>query len=390
VSNKIEMRLVRRVVVGAVVLRAAVVCDGMWAAQGKGYVAADASGCMVWAPEQLNKPDYVPRYTGACRDGHAEGKGKVEWLNKYASMRVSTKWDGYFRNGVFVGDAAMTYPIVPQGGDEYLVDVGHVAGGEVTAFAKSRQDGGMQLCASWQVAVVLDKSVNAADDAEVKQAMASAVAKVQAVCHNNGGSVQVGAYAVPVVRDGNGMRPAAVADGRMGWGDNQVGSYSNGVSAAVRGRAQARAASEQMAASRQRFDAFTVKNGVTAWVTTGQLDTNPFKYEGKIVGVVVELDRMASRDTALLGNGLDGYEGGEVQLHGVTPDFPGQEHTVLMAVRVGKREPMVDAPAGSAPAYTGVTRVDSITCAKEGCYDLLGWARGADRISWGEAYVAAR
>jgi hypothetical protein len=381
------MRLVHWVGAGILVALAG---QGLWAAEIKGYVAADAKGCMVWAPSVLSKEEYVPRYTGGCRDGRAEGKGKVEWLNKYASMRVTTTWDGYFRNGVFVGDKAMSYPVVPQGADEYLVDVGHVQGGEVTAFAKSPQQGAMSICSSWQVGVVLDKTVNAADDAAVKQAMANAVEKVQAACGNHGGSVQVGAYAEPVLRDANGMRPAAVADGRMDWTEQQVGSYSNRVSAAARGKQQAVAAKDQMEASRRQFDAFTVKNGITAWVTTQQLEENPFKFEGKVVGVVVMLDRMATRDTAVVGDGLDSDGGGEVQLHGVSPEFPGREHTVLMAVRVGKREPAADAPATSGAQYTGVTRVDSFLCQKEGCYDLLGWMRGPNRIVWGEAYQPVR
>jgi hypothetical protein len=263
------MRLVHWVGAGILVALAG---QGLCAAEIKGYVAADAKGCMVWAPSVLSKEEYVPRYTGGCRDGRAEGKGKVEWLNKYASMRVTTTWDGYFRNGVFVGDKAMSYPVVPQGADEYLVDVGHVQGGEVTAFAKSPQQGAMSICSSWQVGVVLDKTVNAADDAVVKQAMVNAVGKVQVACGNHGGSVQVGAYAEPVLRDANGMRPAAVADGRMDWTGQEVGSYSNRVSAAARGKQQAVAAKDQMEASRRQFDAFTVKNGITAWVTTQQLD----------------------------------------------------------------------------------------------------------------------
>ena len=145
-----------------------------------------------------------------------------------------------------------------------------------------------------------------------------------------------------------------------------------------------------MEASRRQFDAFTVKNGITAWVTTQQLDENPFKFEGKVVGVVVVLDRMATRDTAVVGSGLDSDGGGDVQLHGVTPDFPGKEHTVLMAVKVGKREPAADTPANSGLQYTGVTRVDSFLCQKEGCYDLLGWMRGPNRIVWGEAYQPGR
>jgi len=69
------MRLVHWVGAGILVVLAG---QGLRAAEIKGYVAADAKGCMVWAPSVLSKEEYVPRYAGGCRDGHAEGKGKVE------------------------------------------------------------------------------------------------------------------------------------------------------------------------------------------------------------------------------------------------------------------------------------------------------------------------
>jgi hypothetical protein len=48
---------------------------------------------------------------------------------------------------------------------------------------------------------------------------------------------------------------------------------------------------------RNRFDDFSKRNRITAWVTANQLDTNPFKYEGKTVGMIVQLQRMVTRDT---------------------------------------------------------------------------------------------
>lgn len=62
-----------------------------------GYKPANAEGCKVWQPAQRRAPDLIPQYTGGCKDGMAGGKGHLDWLNKYASMRVSQSWDGSAR-----------------------------------------------------------------------------------------------------------------------------------------------------------------------------------------------------------------------------------------------------------------------------------------------------
>ena len=79
-----------------------------------GYTRADASGCKIWVPLQLHAPDYVPKYTGACKDGLANGKGSLQWLYAYAEMRPKTTWQGYFKDGVYVGDTALPHAIEPQ------------------------------------------------------------------------------------------------------------------------------------------------------------------------------------------------------------------------------------------------------------------------------------
>ena len=87
-----------------------------------GYTPANAAGCQVWRPAQLRAPDFIPQYAGACSQGKANGKGKLEWLNKFASMRVSTSWDGYFQDGVYVGASPVHATIEPEvRSNDYIV-----------------------------------------------------------------------------------------------------------------------------------------------------------------------------------------------------------------------------------------------------------------------------
>jgi hypothetical protein len=356
------------------------------AAQSTGYTPANAAGCQVWRPAQLRAPDFIPQYTGACSHGQANGKGKLDWLNKFASMRVSTSWAGYFQDGVFVGASPVHYTIEPeQRSNDYIVHLGSVKGGDVVVFAGNARDGAMDLCGTNMLGVSLNAKTPATDDTAVKQAMTDAAHSLGQYCPTTPRpSVQVNAYAEPFKIDDHGMRTASVASASLNWETHQLAGYSNSASALVRSQQQHSAQLSKLADARKRFDDFSRRNGITAWVTTGQLDQNPFKYEGKTVGIVVQLDRMLTRDTGLVGGNGDAG-GADVQLHGITPEFPDNSHTVLLAVKAEKREPIAGSRSTD-PAYTGVAKVDSLTCSEEDCQDLLGWQRGADRIHWGDPY----
>ncbi len=153
-------------------------------------------------------------------------------------------------------------------------------------------------------------------------------------------------------------------------------------------RSQQRGAQQaaNLATERKRFDDFSKRNGISVWVTASQLSADPFKYEGKVVGLIVQLDPMETWDTALDTGAIED-DGGKVQLHGINPDFPDSSHSVLMAVKVGQREPL----AGSddkIPVFTGIARMDSATCSEEGCGDWLEWSySGGSRIQWGAPYT---
>jgi len=353
-----------------------------------GYFPANAAGCKVWQPPQLRQPEFLPKYTGACKDGVASGKGHLEWINKYASMRVSATWDGYFANGVYVGATPLHGSVEPlERSGEYLVRLGAVKEGDVIVFATNNRDGEMDLCGTQMIGVSLNAKTPATDDAAVKEALTDAAHSLGAVCPTTPRpTVQVNAYAEPFKIDEHGQRTLQIADARLNWETHELSGYSNSASAKVKSQQRGAAQAAKLADERQRFDAFSKKNGITAWVLTSQLDANPFKYEGKTVGLVVHLDRMVTRDTGVV-SGAAGDDGGSVQLHGINPDFPDSDHAVMLAVKVGKREPFAD-DANKTPAITGVVKADSFACAEEGCDDVLGWAeRGPERIAWGAPYT---
>ncbi len=351
------------------------------------FASADANGCKVWAPPQLSLGDFQPRYTGACSNGKAEGSGKLDWLDRHAEMQVHSTWEGYFHQGIFVGSHPFTHSILPEAdSNEYIVSLGETPDGSVIAFASNSSAGIMNLCAAGMLGISVNSKVQPADDATVKQAILSAGAALQAVCKNTAQSVQVNAYAKPFAIDATGRRPAEFADCRLDMQTHEISSYSNETSTLARSKIRVAAMMAAMAATQKQFAEFSKRNGVASWVTASQLDENPFRYEGQVVGVVVSLDTMATRDTAIVGGALEG-DGASLQLHGVTPDFPGRSHALLVAAKVGKREPLPgqDTNAG---VLTSITRIDSITCADAECDDMLSWARGANRIDWGALYVA--
>lgn len=356
-------------------------------AQNTGYAPANAQGCKVWVPIQKPAPNYKPQYTGGCKDGLAQGKGRLDWLNTYASNRVTASWAGYFDEGVFVGDQPLTAHIEPQPrSNEYWVHLGKLAQGELIVLANSTGDGQMTMCENATLAVVAAPSLSLTDDDAVKRTMTEAAAKLLPLCKEGAGRAsQINVYDEPYQRNASQQLPMFVASSRVVWPDTTPVGYDNTASAKVRQQQRMAAANAKLLAARQRFDDFTKRNHITAWVTAQQLDANPFKYAGKTVGLIVQLSRMLSPNTALVSGALED-DGGAVQLHGITPDFPDDRHSVLLVVRVGQREPLV---GGGDLTATGVTRLDSATCEQSGCDDWLSWQRGADRISWGDPYAPA-
>lgn len=351
-----------------------------------GYVAANAQGCKIWAPLQRPSPNYKPQYSGACKEGFASGKGHVDWVNTYASNRITDTWDGYFVNGVFVGSITVAATIDPQpNSNEYWLHLGALPSGALVLVARTNDKGVIDLCSGPTIALTANARLSLTDDTVVQHAMSDAAARVLPLCKTGFTNIsQVNVYNVPYQLDAGRHYPQSIAAARIDWPNLQPTSYNNSASATLHQQQRFAAADAQFAAAHKRFDDFTEHNHITSWVTAEQLDANPFKYQGKIVGIIVQLSRMLSPNVGLVSGAIDD-DGGSVQLHDINPDFPDNSHSVLLAVRVNGRESLVG--DSGPPQYTGVTRIDSLTCSQQSCYDWTSWARGKIRIPWGDPYT---
>jgi hypothetical protein len=355
--------------------------------------SADATGytddidgrCQVWAPSMLGQRDYAVRYRGACKNGRAEGKGKAEWLYRYAEMKVKATWEGDFRNGVFLDGQTIRGKVEPVSGDKYVVDMGKVSGADLLFISRSPQDGPFELCKLDQLALVLGPKAAAADDDQVRRIMTEGVSAYRNACPS-GGNLRIGVFSEPLTPGAHGRLPNPIARARIDDETGKLAGYSNDAAAkAQREKDQAEYARKEEE-SRKQFNAFSSKHGIAAWLTVQQLDENPFRWEGKTVGLVVRLERMLARDTALVG-GLRNW-GPSLQLKGITPDFPESRYSVVLAARVGKREKQADNPENNGATYVTLTHVDNRLCERNSCSDWFIWARGNNELIWGEPFTA--
>jgi hypothetical protein len=342
--------------------------------------------CQVWAPSMLGSYDHALRYKGGCKNGHADGKGKAEWLYRWSEMKVKAAWEGEFRNGVFLGDQKIKGAIEPMSGDRYAVEMGSIPGADVVFLSTSPQDGPMALCKVDQLALVLGARIPPADDEQVKRIMVDGAKLYRGACPQGNGNLNLGVYTEALRPLANGREPRPMASARVETDSGKLTGYSNEASAKAQREKQQAEFTVKQDETRKKFNDFSKRNGIVSWVTTQQLDENPFRWEGKVVGVVVRLERMVSRDSALVRSGLRDWSP-SVLLDGITPDFPESKETVLIAARIGKRQALADKNPNDTSSYTALHAIESKTCEQHGCSDWFIWARGDRGLVWGEPFT---
>ena len=356
-------------------------------AETTGYTQDIDERCQVWAPSMLGQRDYALRYHGNCKNGRAEGKGKAEWLYRYAEMKVKASWEGEFRNGVFLDGQKIKGSVEPVQGDRYVVGMGAVNGADLLFISRSSQDGPLELCKVELLGLLLDSRIAPADDEQVKRIMNEGGKAYRNACPNAGHDLRLGAFTEPVKARANGMLPNPMANARLEIESGNLSGYSNEAATRAKQEKQQADFANRQEEARKQFTEFTRKNNIAAWVTTQQLDENPFRWEGKNVGLVVRLERMVAADSALVRSGLRDWAP-SLQLTGITPNFPESRRTVLLAAKVGKRQALLQANENSNATYTTLSHLDSRTCERDGCGDWLIWARGDKELVWGEAFTA--
>ena len=356
--------------------------------QATGYTEDLEHRCRVWAPSMLGPYDYALRYSGGCKNGRAEGKGKAEWLYRFAEMKVKAAWEGEFRNGVFIGDQKIKGTVEPVSGDKYVVPMGSVPGAELFFISRSPQDGPMVLCQVDQLALLTGPKTDASDDGAVQRIMEAGAKAFSDACPGSGSrSPNIGVFTEAIRPKPNGALPNPMARARYDANTGRLSSYSNDAAEKNRQEKQQADFAQKQEEARKQFNAFSAKHGVIAWVTVRQLEENPFRWEGKTVGLVVRLERMLTRDAALVQSGFgEGWK--NLQLTGITPSFPESRRSVLLAAKVGKRERQADITNGEAPSYVTLQHLDSRICERDGCSDWLMWTRSSKDLIWGEPYSA--
>lgn len=351
-----------------------------------GYIDDIDQRCQVWAPSMLGRNDFALRYTGACKNGRAEGKGKAEWLYRYAEMKLKAAWEGEFRNGVFLDGQKIKGSIEPIAGDKYIVAMGTIANAELYFVSRSPQDGPMALCNIDQIGLLPDAKTDLSDDTKVKALMDASIKAYQTTCPTGTRDANIGIFTEPLKPRQNGMLPNAIATGRYDPDTGKLSRYSNSAAEKARQAKQQADYAAQQIEARKKFMAFSRQHGVVAWVTARQIEENPFRWEGKTVGVIVRVNRMVTRDTALIQNAFGDWWP-DLQLTGITPEFPDSRRSVLLAATMGKRERLADA-TDSKPTFVTLHHVASQVCERDGCGEWLTWAQDGNDLTWGEPFNA--
>ncbi len=362
-----------------------------YASENPGGYTTDLEGhCQVWAPSMLGGRDYPVRYTGACRNGRAEGRGKAEWLYRYADMRVKTAWEGEFRNGVFLDGQAINGHVEPLPGDRYLVDMGTIGAGKLRFVSRSPQTAPLRLCQVEMVVLELNNATDAQEESRSKDAILKAGQRYRELCPQ-GRDADVALAPAPLTPRPNGTLPPLPAQARYALDSGTLSGYRNEITSKLQQERQKAEYAQGQEKALQQFNDFSQKNAIAAWLTLQQLNENPFRWEGKTVGLVVRLDQMLTRDSALVDSGLKEWAE-PLWLKGISPDFPGSDRAVLLAARVGQRE--VVTPASNKGRtdgqYVVVRHVDSRTCERPTCSEWFFWSRNDRQISWGQPYTPAR
>ncbi|GHU06279.1 hypothetical protein AGMMS50225_00620 [Betaproteobacteria bacterium] len=346
------------------------------------YVLPDSGGCAVWAPSTLKSSDeYTLRYNGGCHNGRAEGRGKAEWLYRSLPGKVRSSWVGEFRNGVFLNAQAIE-EVEPLPGDTYIVPMGTVGNARLLFISRSERDGPVELCRVESLRLEAASGTRLGDDDSMKKLVHDTLAHYRKTCPHPQGSreFKIGIHAAAFKPLPNNILPNPQVEASVNPVTGAISYYVNSVANDLRQEKARTDHRQQQEESRQRFLEFTRKNAIHAWVTLRQLDENPFRWENKTVGLVVRLDTMLTRDSALIHSGMRN-EGGYAYLSGITPEFPGSENSVLLAVQVGVREKPTDERA----AYVNLRHIDSRLCERAACADWFMWGRTQD-VNWGQPF----
>ncbi|MDR3298891.1 MAG: hypothetical protein LBU43_02525 [Candidatus Accumulibacter sp.] len=338
-----------------------------------GYFSAQNAQCAVWAPAVLNKSsEVILNYQGECKNGRAEGKGKAIWSVRYAGQILEKAvWEGTFGNGVFLKD----YPIqeiTPLPNDKYIISTGAVENAKLVFLSTGAQDGTVGLCFVDSLNLQLATDTPTAtllNDVKMEKLFRAAFAHYRQHCPKATVRFDMGIHTRTFAPLADGRFPNPAIQARANPASGEIDNYYNQL-----------AYEAEQDKARERFRAFNRKHGIQAWASLKQLEDNPFRWEGKTVGVIVRLDKMLTRDSALITTATRS-DWANAWLTAIPPDFPDNGASILIAARVGERQ---TPPEFSHPLLT-LHHLESHPCKVVTCAD---WIVDLQDIKWGEPFAS--
>ena len=344
-----------------------------------------ADTCLVHGPSRLasrgdsGTSDYVPHYSGECRDGVAHGHGRLEWRMRWTPARNRAVWEGRFVDGVFVGTQAVEH-VVALPGDRYLIRIADDGARRVWLVSRSGQFDPVSVCDIDRV--VLDAHPAAAtmpdagDDAQVRALIEAGAAHVAARCPK-ASALPFEVYADAFVLGPNDNWPTNAAATATVSGldrdDARIDGYRNPTSERARQAQRAAQRDARLQAQRDAVRAFADTHAIAAWLTSTDVDRNPFASQGQRVGMLLRLDRMIDASTAVAmqaSNQINRF----IVVSGITPStFSGPATAVAVEVDAERM-----AVPGYAQPLAHVRVVASEACSDGDCSTWLGG------IAWGQ------
>jgi hypothetical protein len=341
--------------------------------------------CHVHGPSRLasrgdnGTSDYIPHYAGDCRKGVAHGQGRLEWRMRWTPGRNKAVWEGRFVDGVFVGTQAVDR-VVALPGDRYLVLVDDDGHRRTWLVSRSGQFEPMSLCDIDRV--VLDanpaskETLDSGDDPRIQSLLDRAARQIHARCPGKA-EMSVEIYAHEFRLGPNDNWPTdAFATARLAAreaNDISVTDYRNQVTERNQQATHAARRASLLQAHRDHVRQFASTHAFDTWVTSTQVDRNPYAWQGRRIGMLLRLERMIDARTALASQAARD-NGGIIAVTGVTPDTFAAQATAL-AVHVEAERITI---AGFTQPLAHVRLIAAESCADDAC---SAWQIGID---WGK------
>ncbi len=144
--------------------------------------------------------------------------------------------------------------------------------------------------------------------------------------------------------------------------------------------AQQAAIEQRKKVSRDLFDKFVKQNKINEWPTVNDLFINPFVFEGKIVGIVLFLQTMITKNRGLF---VSGY-GNKILVSDIPHGFFTKKARVLLAGRVLGKEPVKVKMIGEVP-IPHLEFVGAHFCSNRACDEILFWS-GMHADKWDRGF----